>query len=102
MKLSFFLAAVLSVFLMVNSAFAGCYVENPTFYSKDKYSIMTFGMAMDQGNQKKALSMVDDGRVKACSKASCVVIERLDNGFVHVNIAGIGKAWIYKTFLHCY
>lgn len=101
MKMKLFLFILTAYLFTSGTCLASCYVEDPTFYSKDKHSIMTFAMAMEQGKKNKALSMVDDGRIKSCSRASCSVIERLDNGFVHVYIAGIGKAWIYHTFLHC-
>jgi hypothetical protein len=62
--------------------------------------MIAFAVAMDQNERAKALQMVDDGRIKSCSQASCIVIERAD-GVVHVNIMGIGRVWIYETFLHC-
>jgi len=94
------LILLLGVFTFVNASFAGCWVEDGTFYSKSKYDMMTFAMAMEQGNKQKALEMVDQGRIHSCSSASAIVLER-EKGFVKVHISGIGKVWIYETFLKC-
>lgn len=84
------------------SAFAGCYVQDGTFYADGRLTMTRFVIAMGEGDKNKALQMVDDGRIKSCSQASCVVIKRTDEGLVNVHIVGIGKAWIYEKFLHCY
>lgn len=60
----------------------------------------TFAIYMDQDKKADALRMVDDGRIKACSQATAFVLER-DGPLVHANIMGIGKVWIYETFIHC-
>ena len=86
--------------MFIKPAFAGCWVEDGTFYSKSKYDMITFAIAMDQGKKQKALQMVNEGRIHSCSQASCIVLER-EKGVVKVNILGVGPVWIYKTFLNC-
>ncbi len=49
---------LLGVFIFANASFAGCWVEDGTFYSKSKYDMMTFGMAMEQ---KKKTEGIGDG-----------------------------------------
>ena len=89
-----------SVLFFIQTTFAGCYVEDGTYYSNSKYDMITFAIAMDQGNRQKALQMVDEGRIGSCSQASAIVLKR-EKGVVNVNISGIGEVWIYETFLHC-
>ena len=86
--------------IIQSTAFAGCWVEDGTFYSSSKYDMATFVMAMDQGNKAKALKMVDERRIRSSTQASCVVLKREDP-LIKVKILGIGQVWIYKTFLHC-
>lgn len=95
--------ALMLVLLLAPAAMAsaGCFVEDGTFYADGKLTMTRFAIAMGQGDRAKALQMVDDGRIKSCSSASCRVIRRTDEGLVQVNIMGIGKAWIWHSFLHC-
>lgn len=95
--------AILFVFagsLFSGVAVAGCAIEDGTFYAKKKLDMTAFAIYMDQGKQDDALRMVDDERIKASSQASVVVLER-DGHFVHAQITGIGKVWIYDSFLYC-
>ena len=96
---------ILFIFLLsfsfAQQAMAGCWVDDGTFYSTSRLHMTRFAIAMDQGDKVKALQMVDDGRIKSCSKASCTVLERTDAGLVKVNVLGIGTVWIWHTFLHC-
>lgn len=55
---------------------------------------------MDQGKKADAFRMVNDGRIKSSTRASAIVIKRY-NPIVYTNIIGVGKVWIYETFLHC-
>ena len=98
-KQLFFMLLFASTFYS-NSAFAGCRVEDGTFYAKGKHDMTAFAIYMDSGKKADALRMVDDGRIKSCTQASAIVIER-DDLFVNVQIIGIGNVWIYKTFLQC-
>ena len=77
-----------------------CFALNvcSVFYAKKKLDMTAFAIYMDQGKQADALRMVDDGRIRSSSRASAVVVER-DGPLVHAQILGIGKVWIYKTFL---
>ena len=95
------LTLTLNVLLFVNAAFAGCWVEDGTFYSNSKSDMIRFVIAMQEGEKQKALKMVDEGRINSCSQASAFVLERDKTGVVNVNILGIGKVWIFHTFLHC-
>jgi hypothetical protein len=105
MKKTLFLILTMVVLFSVSTAYAECYVEDGTFYSNSKLSMSAFVMYMDRdgehANLDKALQMVDDGRIKSCTKASCSVIERTKEGLVNVNILGIGTVWIHERFLHC-
>jgi len=92
-------AATIIACLFSANAFSGCFVQDGTFYAKGKSQMTAFAMYMDQKNPR-AFDMVDDGRIKSCTRASAVVIKR-DNKIVNVNISGIGKVWVYETFLHC-
>ena len=85
---------------MQTTAFAGCWVEDGTFYSSSKYDMTTFAIAMYQGNRAKALQMVDERRIHTSTQASSVVLIR-ESPLVYLNIMGIGKVWIYETFLQC-
>ena len=98
-KQFFFMLFLASAFFS-NSASAGCRVEDGTFYAKEKRDMSAFAIYMDSGKKADALRMVDDGRIKSCTQASAIVIER-DDPLVNVQIIGIGNVWIYKTFLHC-
>ena len=91
----------LIAFVFVTNSDAGCMVDDGTFYSESKMAMTRFAIAMDQGDRAKALEMVDDGRIKSCSQASCRVIKRTNEGLVNVDIMGIGKVWIWNTFLFC-
>jgi hypothetical protein len=96
------LVAILLAFC--KPAFAGCMVEDGTFYSKSKSSMTSFVIYMGRkgpGDLESVTQMVNDGRVKSSTQASASVIERFDSGLVHVNIMGIGKVWIYDAYLHC-
>ena len=79
---------------------SGCWVEDGTFYAKNKLDMTAFAIYMDQRKKADALRMVDDGRIKSCTQASAIVLERADP-LVFVQIIGIGKVWIYQTYLHC-
>jgi hypothetical protein len=95
---------VLIIILLPQSVMAGCWVDDNTFFSKDRLAMTAFTIYLDRkgpGDIDRALAMVDEGRVAACSMASCTVIERRKEGMVHVNILGIGKVWIYEGFLNC-
>lgn len=94
------LLLLLSGLFFSNSAFAGCRVENGTFYAKEKSHMTAFAIYMDSGKKADALRMVDDGRIKSSTQATAIVIER-DGPLVNAQIIGIGKVWIYNTFLHC-
>lgn len=102
MRKTFAWMLVLMLLVPASVTFAGCYVQDGTFYADGKLTMTRFIIAMGQGDQNKAYQMVDDGRIKSCTKASCAVIKRTDDGLVNVNILGIGKVWIWQTFLHCY
>ncbi len=79
----------------------GCWVEDGTFYAKKKLDMTAFAIYMDQRKKlADALRMVDDGRIKSCTQASAIVLERYDP-LVFVQILGIGNVWIYQTYLHC-
>jgi len=96
----FCIAMVLTGLFCANAALAGCYVEDGTFYAEKKLDMTAFAIYMDEGKKANAMRMVDDGRIKSCSRASAIVIKR-DGPLVNVQIIGIGKVWIYNTFLHC-
>jgi hypothetical protein len=102
MKKALIILAVLVT--IAGNAFAGCYVDDPTFYSKDKTWMTAFVTYMDPDSpnrsKEKALRMIDDGRIKTCTRADALVIER-DNGLVYLYIHGIGKVWIYENFVKC-
>lgn len=95
------LILTLNVLLLGNAAFAGCWVEDGTFYSNSKSDMITFIIAMQEGEKQKVLKMLDEGLVKSCSQASAFVLERDETGLVNVNIPGIGEVWIWHTYLHC-
>jgi hypothetical protein len=95
----------LMVLILLGSLFqgwasAGCWVEDGTFYAKKKLDITAFAIYMDQRKKDDALRMVNDGRIKSCTQASAIVLER-DDPVVYVQIMGIGKVWVYETQLHC-
>jgi len=95
---------LISLFLLSsifsNMAYAGCRVQDGTFYSKSKSSMTAFAIFMDQGKKSDALRMIDDGRIKSTTQATAIVLKREDP-LVHTQIIGIGKVWIYNTFLYC-
>nr|VFK30680.1 MAG: hypothetical protein BECKMB1821G_GA0114241_106914 [Candidatus Kentron sp. MB]VFK34249.1 MAG: hypothetical protein BECKMB1821I_GA0114274_106613 [Candidatus Kentron sp. MB]VFK76612.1 MAG: hypothetical protein BECKMB1821H_GA0114242_106515 [Candidatus Kentron sp. MB] len=93
------ITATLLACLLSVQALAACFVQDGTFYAKEKSHMTAFAIYMDKRNPR-AFDMVDDGRIKSCTRASAVVIEREDP-LVHVHIMGIGKGWIYETYLHC-
>jgi hypothetical protein len=96
----FFITLLLASSLFSSWAYAGCWVEDGTFYAQKKLDMTAFAIYMDEGKKADALRMVDDGRIKTCSQASAIVLRR-DGPLVYAQIIGIGKVWIYKTFLHC-
>ena len=56
----FFIALILVGLLLPNWALAGCWVEDSTFYAKNKRDMTVFAIYMDQGKKADALRMVDD------------------------------------------
>ena len=64
-----------SVLFFIEPTFAGCYIEDGTYYSNSKYDMITFAIAMDQGDKQKALQMVNEGRIGSCSQASAIVLK---------------------------
>ena len=83
-----------------NTVYAGCRVQDGTFYSDSKSSMTAFAIFMDQGKKSDALRMIDDGRIKSTTQATAIVLKREDP-LIHTQIIGIGRVWIYKTFLYC-
>jgi len=96
----FLIALFLMSSIFSNLIYAGCKVQNGTFYSENKLDITAFAIYMDEGKKADALRMIDDGRIKSTTQATAIVLKRKDP-IVHVQIVGIGKVWIYKTFLYC-
>lgn len=99
-----FLFSIIMVIFLWGTSIAGCWVDDGTFYAKKKNWMVAFAMYADRdgefASKKKALQMINDGRISSCTRATCFVIKR-DGGVVNVQILGIGKVWIYKTFLNC-
>ena len=70
--------ALMLILLLVPAVvtFAGRYVEDGTFYASGKLAMTRFAIAVNQGDRAKAFEMVNDGRIKSCSRASSVPADR--------------------------
>jgi hypothetical protein len=99
-KVTFVLILVL-IFAAAPGAYARCWVEGGTFYSASKTTMTEFIGAMQAGDQKKSQQMINEGLIKSCPEASCLILDRTEEGIMLVNISGIGQVWTYKTYVHC-
>ena len=79
---------------------ADCWVEDGTYYSKNKTDLIPYAIAMDEGNKEKAIQIVDEKEISSSNKAACTVLAR-EGSIVKVDVLDLGKVWVYRTSVHC-
>ena len=98
----FFISLVFVIFSF-QPLFAECRVMPKTPYSIEKYLMVSWADTFEQRKIYKTQRMVNQGVVKSTSRKvwlPCDVLGK-DGNLVNVDISGIGKVWVYQTYVFC-